>query len=199
MDSSHLCTLTPRSPPSFPPLNLLSQWPDETFALHLRSARYSDLAVPTLNVLPDNDTTMITIKDDGDAGLLSLIPDAYNTTERNNDTNIVIITVSRTNRQYPSGEITVRFYTEDGNARMDDDYAPTSGVLTFGDNVTTQTFPVTILHDDLYEVSVTRVWHHHRARSASWLVVGMMRESSVHSAACCAREDAAPARVDNRS
>ena len=66
------------------------------------------------------------------------------------------ITVTRSGGS--AGEVTVGFMTIDsggGSAVADQDYDPTSGTLTFGPGVTSQSFYVPILDDELHEGSET--------------------------------------------
>ena len=65
----------------------------------------------------------------------------------------VVITVTRTGGS--RGAVTVDYAASDGTARTGSDYTVASGVLTFADGETSQTFTVTVLDDALVEADET--------------------------------------------
>lgn len=116
--------------------------------------------IPTLNVWqPDNSST-VTILDDGDAGtVLFGVAEAY-VHEQNGTAADYVVTITRVGRVTPSAAITVNISTVNGSAvggqegAMGMDFVESQGLLSFPDGANTSTFVVTIVHDDLYEVSV---------------------------------------------
>jgi len=65
----------------------------------------------------------------------------------------ITITVERTGGS--DGVVSVAYATEDGTAIANDDYTPASGILTFGDRETQQSFTLAIADDNTEEESET--------------------------------------------
>lgn len=115
--------------------------PPETFSLRLSGASGSaivdDLGVATIN---DNDL----------AGSLQFSAANYTVAESGLK---ATITVTRTGGS--ASGVTVQYATGNGTAVAPGDYTPASGTLTFGANIASQTFQVTIANDTLDESDET--------------------------------------------
>jgi hypothetical protein len=84
----------------------------------------------------------VTIIDDDQPGTLQIAAPSY-TIKKTGSAQFLTVTVSRTGGS--AGGVTVAFQTNAGHARPGVDYNNTSGILTFGPGVMSQTFPVQIL------------------------------------------------------
>lgn len=94
-----------------------------------------------------------TIQDDGDAGTIAFSNIQYSVVEGQ----ISTMTVTRFNRDYPSGQIVVAYESRDGTAKSaSNDYTTTSGTLVFADGVTVLTATITSLQDQAFEVRLLR-------------------------------------------
>lgn len=72
--------------------------------------------------------------------------------ETHNSTTALVLTLTRSGRAHPSGNLSVIIVSESRTATEGSDYLPINEVLVFGDGATAQTFTVTVLDDDIYEV-----------------------------------------------
>lgn len=96
-------------------------------------------------------TTTCTILDDGDAGTFSFSPTAYQIHEAE-DKVWLNITITRMNREHPSGMITVKYATVAGTAKPGDYEDVANGVALFGDGENVRHIAVGIQPDDDFEV-----------------------------------------------
>lgn len=94
-------------------------------------------------IITDNDTP-------GEAGLLQFSAASYVVSE---SSATVTLTVTRTGGK--SGEVTVDYFTVDGDALGEADYTPDFGTLTFPDGVTSQTIVIGLNNDDIDETNET--------------------------------------------
>lgn len=112
----------------------------ETFQVVLQNAVRLEIREPS--------TETLTITDDDFGFVLSA--DSYNTSESDG---MLTVTVERVG--VSEGEVSVDYATADGmgdNAAVaGEDYTATSGTVTFGDGVTTQTFDIPITNDAVLE------------------------------------------------
>ncbi len=110
----------------------------ETFLVSLSNATGGAVVTSPTNAMVtinDNDTPPI-------AGSLRLSAPTYSVSE--NDSGLDVI-VERTGGS--TGEVTVNYATSNGSASAGQDYVATSGMLTFGNNVLSQAFTVSIIDD----------------------------------------------------
>jgi YVTN family beta-propeller protein len=96
---------------------------------------------------------VVTIVDDDKAGTVQFKAATFTVSEPASGTAMAEITVTRTGGT--AGPATVAFSTADGTATAGEDYAATSGVLTFGFNEMTKTFQVPVLADSVVEGTET--------------------------------------------
>lgn len=115
--------------------------PDETFALALSNVSNA--------VALDNAGTGTILNDDKVASI-SFSTGSYSVSESNTS---AVITVVRTNDL--TGTISVDFAATAGTAGSPSDFQTVSGTLTFADGVTTRTFEVPIVSDDINETNET--------------------------------------------
>lgn len=130
------------------------EYPDLVIEMVLQNPRYGDESPDTLHVDLSRNTTLVTIKDDGDAGTLQWSSSSYSATEEDEGgETTAVITVTRVGRVAPSGELTVEYRTlATGTATAGEDYTAVPGTqLTFGDGVTSQTAEIKLLGDDVFE------------------------------------------------
>ena len=115
---------------------------DEAFTLNLASPTGgASLGAPS--------TASVTITENDPvpaAGSLQFTGASYSVAENGS---AIVITVSRTGGSF--GTVTIDYATTDGSATAGNDYTATSGILTFADGVTSQTFSVPIIDDSNYE------------------------------------------------
>ncbi len=114
----------------------------------------------TVNMLLDNplgtlllapSTAVLTIEDDEQLpGQLSFLTNTFAVAE---DGLNAVLTVIRTNGS--SGTVSIQYATTNGTAFAPDDYAVTSGVLTFADGETNKTLLVPIVDDPQVELEET--------------------------------------------
>jgi YVTN family beta-propeller protein len=90
---------------------------------------------------------ILTITSDDAAGVIQFSAPVYNVTE--DAANTATIVVTRTGGTAPG--VTVAYQTNDGTATSGSDYTATAGVLSFGAGVTSLTFTIPILGDDIAE------------------------------------------------
>ena len=112
---------------------------DETINLKLTSPTNG----ATLGSQP---TALLTIIDDDPAGTVQF---GAGMSSVNENAGVATITVTRTGGN--ASGVTVNYSTSDGTAQAGLDYTTTSGILTFGANVTSLTFTIPITNDSLPE------------------------------------------------
>jgi hypothetical protein len=119
--------------------------PDETFNVKLSNPS---------NATISDDTGVGTIQNDDVAamGILAFSSATYSINE-NTPAHHATITVTRSGGS--TGTVTVDYATSNGTATAGSDYTTASGTLTFADGVTSQTFDVPIIDDNLYEGNET--------------------------------------------
>lgn len=146
-----------------PPPRSLFEHPDEDFFVFLTDVRYQGSGahadqggIPTLTVWEADNSSTVTILDDGDAGTVQFALDRDEVHEQNASSVDYVVTVTRVGRAVPSAAITVNISTANGTALGGIDFAESQGLLSFADATTTALFTVTIAHDDLYEVGPLR-------------------------------------------
>lgn len=126
--------------------------------MDLAHVRYLDQTVPTLNI-GDIARHTVTIKDDGDAGTMQFASTLYTIMEPGNLPNrntTQVFTVTRTGREWPSGEVLVSYRSHDGSAVSAGDmrdFESVNSTLAFGDGESWRTFEVVINDDQEFIVS----------------------------------------------
>lgn len=94
--------------------------------------------------------TKVSIVDDDEPGILLFQEDHMKVTE-GIENKVIPVTVRRTGGS--AGNITCKYYTEDGSATADRDYKPESGILRFANNQTSATIEITIFPRGRYDIS----------------------------------------------
>ena len=131
------------------------EYPDESINVYLTSVSYAGVELDALGTL---NQAVVTIGDDGDAGTLEFSTSNYFWPESDTEQE-VNITVLRTGRSVPDGNIICRFSSTDNTAistGVDNtqgllDYDPVAGELVFVTGERSKTFAVKVLQDDYYE------------------------------------------------
>lgn len=95
----------------------------------------------------------VTILDNDEPGTAGLLQFSATSVVVGESSATVTLTVTRTDGK--AGEVSVDYSTGDGSAEGELDYAPTSGTLIFPANVTSQTFTIGIVNDNLDETNET--------------------------------------------
>src|SRR2546422_9612233 len=111
---------------------------------------HSNGAQPPHWLSEEDRVTRFTIKTLNPAGVLGFSPICVTANETDR---VATITVHR--RQGGDGEVTVDYFSTDGTARSNVNYAPVSGTLTFPPSVTYQTFTVSLADDGVANSPLT--------------------------------------------
>ena len=114
----------------------------ETFAVTLSS--------PSGATIQDGSATGTITDDDGPVTALPVLDIADDTVEEGDEAEF-LVTLSRTSTE----TITVNYATADGTATAGDDYAATSGTLTFAPGEASKTIPVPTVEDNAQEQTET--------------------------------------------
>lgn len=141
------CSPTPLFAPT--PQDIF-EYPDETFQVVLSDLRYNGQPAYSLR-FGELAVLNVTIADDGDAGTLVFDSAHHQRMEVTSEAVNHTVTVTRTGRASPDGDISVRFMSQGVTATPTVDYLETAGTLHFGSNVSWATFVVTINDDMVYE------------------------------------------------
>lgn len=132
----------------------LVQYPDESFTVSITRFSYAanDVEDYTMKVVEAARRTTCTILDDGDAGTFGFQPLAYELAEA--DAPVwVNLTITRTNRNHPSGVITVFYSTIGRTAQSGVDFTAVANQgVTFSDGQHVRFIEIRILPDDEFEV-----------------------------------------------
>jgi len=116
---------------------------NENFNIRLSSvsggASLSNPSATVVNIL-ENDPVPL-------AGSLQFSGSTYSLAE---DGNSLLVTVTRAGGSF--GSVTVSYVSGDGTATAGSDFTVVSGTLTFSDGVTSQTFEVPVIDDQLFEI-----------------------------------------------